>query len=239
MDELDQRCYHQMEHIFSASEYVRENLIEHYKLAPEKVTVVGMGVGKIQPFTGHKDYQNGHILFVAKQGVDGHKGGPLLCEAFKIAQKKRPDLKLVIVGGEAHRGLTSGIQNVRVTGYISWDELQELYDKASLFAMPALYEPWGQVYVEALQCKAPILGLNRNSLPEITDQGKYGILIDEPVPEAVAEGLIWAFENPEKLEQMALKGQRYCLNKYSWDSVAETIVQVMFSGSEKASYLDS
>jgi len=192
------------------------------------VTIVGMGVGKIRPFAGKKDYCNGHILFVAKQGVDGHKGGPLLCEAFKIAQEKIPDLKLVIVGGEEHRDLVNGIPNVTVTGYISWDELQQLYEKASLFAMPALYEPWGQVYVEALQCKTPILGLNRNSLPEITDGGKYGILIDEPTPQAVAEGIIWAFEHPEKLEQMALEGQTFCLDRYSWDSVAEKMCEVIF-----------
>ena len=228
MDKLDQRCCCQMEHIFSASEYVRENLIEHYKIDPGKVTVVGMGVGEIQPFTDKKDYRNGHILFVAKQGVDGHKGGPLLFEAFKIAQKKEPDLKLVIVGGESHRDLINGIPNVRVTGYIAWDELQELYNKASLFAMPALYEPWGQVYVEALLCKTPILGLNRNSLPEITEDGKYGLLVNQPTPEAVAEGLIQAFRNPDKLEQMGLEGQRHCLNKYSWDIVAKQITQVIF-----------
>jgi len=53
-----------MQHIFPASEYVREDLIGHYRIAPEKVTVAGMGVGKIQPFMGQKDYRNGHILLL-------------------------------------------------------------------------------------------------------------------------------------------------------------------------------
>jgi glycosyltransferase involved in cell wall biosynthesis len=228
VDELERKSYYQMEHIFPASEYVREDLIGRYKIDSQKITVVGMGVGKIQPFTGKKDYRNGHILFVAKHGIEGNKGGPLLFKAFEIVQKKNPDLKLVVVGAEKHRDLLKSIPNVTVTGYISWNELQDLYNKAALFAMPALHEPWGQVYVEALLCKTPVLGLNRNSLPEITDQGKYGILIDQPDPEAVAEGIIGAFQNPDKLEQMGLEGQRNCLNKYSWDIVAKKMIQVMF-----------
>jgi glycosyltransferase involved in cell wall biosynthesis len=227
MDELERRCYSQMEHIFSASEYVRENLIEHYRISPDKVTVVGVGVGKIQSFTGQKDYRSGHILFVVKHAFEG-KGGPLLFKGFEIAQKRNPDLRLVVVGGEEYRERLNGLPNVTVTGYISWDELQDLYNRAALFAMPAVYEPWGQVYVEALLCKSPILGLNRNSLPEITDQGKYGILVEHPVPEAVAEGLIQAFQNPDKLEQMGLEGQIHCLNKYTWDIVAKQMTQVMF-----------
>lgn len=121
MDELERRCYSQMEHIFPASEYVREDLIKHYQIASEKVSVVGMGVGKIQPFMGQKDYRNGHILFAVKHGFEG-KGGPLLIKGFEIAQKRNANLKLVVVGGEEYRERLNGVPNVTVTGYIPWNE---------------------------------------------------------------------------------------------------------------------
>src|SRR5262249_4486298 len=42
-EELEQVSYRQMSHIFPISEYVRQNLITHYRIPPERITVVGTG----------------------------------------------------------------------------------------------------------------------------------------------------------------------------------------------------
>jgi glycosyltransferase involved in cell wall biosynthesis len=118
---------------------------------------------------------------------------------------------------------------VTVTGFIPQEELQNLFNTAALFAMPALNEPWGLVYLEALACKTPILGLNRNSLPEITRKGQYGLLVDEPTPDCIADAILQAFSHPEKLREMGAMGQTYCLKTFSWDQVAMKIVSVMLS----------
>jgi glycosyltransferase involved in cell wall biosynthesis len=225
-EELEQESYSQIKHFFPISEYVRNNLVNYYGVNPNQITVVGTGRGSIQAFAEEKDYENGHILFVAKDRFDD-KGGPLLLEGFKIAQRQNPNLNLVIVGDDKYREQIGVIPNVMVTGYISWEELQNLFNTAALFAMPAVNEPWGLVYLEALACRTPILGLNRNSLPEITCQGEYGFLVDEPNADQVADAILSAFSNPDKLREMGLAGQKYCLEKFSWDQVASTITSVM------------
>lgn len=225
-DKLERESYAQIKHFFTISQYVRDNLIERYQVEPKRISVVGTGRGKIEPFTGEKDYKNGHILFVAK-GRFKDKGGDLLLEGFKTAQRKNPSLKLVIVGREEYQKLADSIPNVTVKGYISWEELQNLFHTAALFAMPALNEPWGLVYLEALACKTPILGLNRNSLPEITCEGKYGFLVDEPTPDCIADTILKAFSEPEKLKQMGAEGQKYCLETFSWNLVASKIAEIM------------
>lgn len=227
-ERLERESYAQIKHFFPISEYVGKNLIDRYQIEPERVTVVGTGRGKIEPFTGEKDYHNGHILFVAKNRFDD-KGGSLLLAGFQKAQQKNPSLKLVIVGQEKYKKLVGSVPNVRVTGFIPWEELQQLFYDAALFAMPALNEPWGLVYLEALACKTPILGLNRNSLPEITCQEKYGFLVDEPTPDSIAESILRAFSDPDKLRQMGTAGQKYCLEKFSWEQVAHKILNVMLS----------
>jgi glycosyltransferase involved in cell wall biosynthesis len=131
---------------------------------------------------------------------------------------------LTIVGLDELRERTIGVPNVTVTGFIPWDELQQHFHSASLFAMPALFEPWGLVYLEALASRTPILGLRRNALPEITGGGRYGFLIDEATPEALERGLLEAVSDPERLAHMAAEGQRYCLERYSWQRVADTII---------------
>ena len=225
-EQLEQESYAQVKHFFSISEYIRENLINYYQIEPNRITVVGTGRGKIEPFMGNKDYQNGHILFVAKARFED-KGGPLLLEGFKKARQQNPSLKLVIVGQKEYEQLIGSVPGVSVTGFIPWEELQNLFHTAALFAMPSLNEPWGLVYLEALACKTPILGLNRNSLPEMTDKGKYGFLVDEPTPESIAEAMLQAFSHPDKLQEMGSDGQKYCLEKFSWEQVASKIVSVM------------
>jgi glycosyltransferase involved in cell wall biosynthesis len=228
-EQLERESYAQIKHFFPISEYVRKNLINHYQIKPERITVVGTGRGsEIEPFTAEKDYRNGRILFVAKDRFED-KGGPLLIEGFKIAQRKNPSLELVILGQDQYRNLISHVPNVTVTGFIPQEELQNLFNTAALFAMPALNEPWGLVYLEALACKTPILGLNRNSLPEITRKGQYGLLVDETTPDCIADAILQAFSHPEKLREMGAMGQKYCLETFSWDQVAMKIVSVMLS----------
>jgi glycosyltransferase involved in cell wall biosynthesis len=231
LDGLEREAYMQVRHFFPESRYVRDNLVTHYGIDPDCITVVGTGRGEIEPFTGEKDYANSYILFVAKERF-ADKGGPLLLDAFKLAQAENRNLKLVVVGDDRYREKIGDVANVTVTGRVSWDRLQELFNKAALFAMPALNEPWGLVYIEALVCRTPVLGLNRNAFPEIAGDGKFGFVVDEPTPAAVAEAILDAFSAPERLREMGHAGQAYCLRTYSWDNVAKRVADVMLSERE-------
>ena len=226
-DQLEQESFAQIKHFFPFAEYVRDDLINYYKIDPARITVIGTGRGKLELFTGEKDYRNGHILFVARDRFED-KGGLILLEGFKIAQRKNPSLKLTIVGQDKYTHLNGSISNLTVNGYIPWgEELQNLFNTAALFAMPSLNEPWGLVYLEALACKTPLLGLNRNALPQITQGGQYGFLVDEPTPDLIAEAILQAFSNPEKLREMGSAGQKYCLETFTWEQVASKISNVM------------
>ena len=226
-ESLEWQAFAQVKHFFPFSEYVRENLINYYNINPNRITVVGTGRGRLKPFAGTKNYNNGHILFVAR-GRFQDKGGLILLEGFKIAQKQNPNLKLVIVGQDEYKYLNGSVPNLTVKGYIPWgEELQNLFDTSALFAMPSLNEPWGLVYLEALACKTPVLGLNRNALPEITQQGKYGFLVDEPTPQSIAQTILQAFSNPQKLKEMGDAGQKYCLERFTWERVARKIINVV------------
>jgi glycosyltransferase involved in cell wall biosynthesis len=221
-EQLEQESYAQIKHFFPTSKYVRDDLINHYQVASQHITVVGTGRGAIEPYEGEKDWANGHILFVAQHRFE-EKGGLLLLEAFKKVQAQKPRIKLVMVGGDKYRALVGNIPNVRVTGFVSKEELQRLFATAVLFAMPALDEPWGLVYLEALACKTPILGLNRKSFPEISRYGKYGFLVASPTPNCVANTIVQALSDVNKLREMGSEGQKYCLKTFSWASVATKI----------------
>ena len=221
MLEQEKNRFHRMSRIFSISEYVARDLIEFYGVSRQKITVVGTGMG--QPFPQRpKDYRSRIILFAAKLRFE-EKGGQLLFEAFQRIRAKMPDAKLIFVGQEWYPEKFAGHPGIEAYGHVSFELLQELYARASIFAMPALVEPWGLVYLEALSNGLPVLGLRRMALPEITEEGRFGFLVDEATPEAVAAGLIEALGDPEKLERMGNDSRQVIPSRYSWSRVADAV----------------
>jgi glycosyltransferase involved in cell wall biosynthesis len=227
--ETERKIFSRVKHFFPEGEHLRADLIEYYGIDPARITLVGTG-RSVNPFSGSKDYSSGHILFTAKARFR-EKGGFLLVEAFKIARAKNPALRLVMVGKESHREMIGDVPGLTVYGHLPRNRLEELFQGASLFAMPALAEPWGLVYLEALASKTPILGLRRLSLPELTDSGRFGFLVDQSTPEAVAEMLLHAMSDPKRLQRMGEEGQSWSMKKYSWDIVAGRIFDVLTADS--------
>jgi len=224
-ERLEKKSYDQMKHIFTISEYVKDNLINHYHVNPQKITVVGTGLGVIKPYFGLKDYTNGKILFVAK-GRFEDKGGHLVLKAFEMASKINSNLKLIIIGQDEYKEKIKG-NNIKVYGFLPIDDLQNIFNECSLFLMPAIREPWGLVYLEALACKMPIIGINRNSFPEISQNGKYGFGLDDENPEKLCRLLINVLSDYNNLEKMGKEGQAFCLEKFSWSKTVSKIISTI------------
>ncbi len=218
--------FDQMSHIFPIGEYLREHLIEQYKVDPAKVTAVGTGRGSLQPYYGEIDYENPTVLFAAKWGFD-YKGGDIVVQGFQLAHQKNPKLKLILVGQDSYQQQFGDLPGVTAYGFTSFEQLQEIFNSAALFALPARLEPWGMAYLEAMSCRTPVIGLNRYALPEMTQNGKYGFLMEAATPEAFAETLLKACEDPEKLRQMGIEGQKYCLENFTWEKTVETMLSVI------------
>jgi glycosyltransferase involved in cell wall biosynthesis len=210
-------------HIFTFGRYVRDNLIAHYGLSPDRVTAVGSGMGAIEPWHGPKDYARPALLFVAKHLFQA-KGGTLLLEAFRLARQRRDDLTLTIVGDERSRSFVPPQRGVTFRAHLPWKDLQQLFRDTTLLVQPMLNDPWGQVYLEAMASRTTVMGLARNGLPELVDGGRHGFLVDRADPEALAGAIVCALSDPARLERMAETAQRYVLNTHSWDRVAERIL---------------
>ncbi len=225
-EEMERRAYASTRHIFTFGRYVRDNLIEHYGVSPERVTAVGSGMGRIRPHHGPKDYIHGPLIFIAKH-LFVEKGGPLAIKAFRLARRRRPDLRLVVVGNDRWRSMIGDEPGVHVVGHLPWASLEALIHSASLLVQPMLNDPWGQVYLEAMASRTPVLGLDRNGLPEITENGRHGFLVPDADPSLVAEAILDAVDDPDRLDRMGRSGQQHVLDTYSWDRVARAVTDVL------------
>ncbi len=220
---LDRQSFEQAKHIFTLGAHVCDDLVAHYGISRQKCTAIGTGPGALMPYFGPKDYSSRSILFVAKVRFES-KGGFLLLEAFKILAARDPAVRLTIVGSDEAVRAAAGIPNVVVKSFVPAAELQELFNQASLFVLPAINEPWGMVYLEAMACRAPIVGLRRGSLPELTLDGQLGFLIDDPDPRQLADALAMALSSATKLEAMGHACQSHVLKTYTWECAVDRML---------------
>jgi len=84
------------------------------------------------------------------------------------------------------------IDEVEVVGELNPDQLEKYYEKAQVFVMPSLFEPWGNVWIEARTYQLPCIGTNVGSIPYIVEEGKTGFVVQPKNPKEIAERLIYS-----------------------------------------------
>ena len=86
---------------------------------------------------------------------------------------------------------------VVATGFVSDEELADLYSAAWLYVHPSLYEGFGLPVVEAQACGTPVVASNAASLPEALGDG--GVLVDPQDPRSFRDAFVALDEHPEDL----------------------------------------
>lgn len=201
------------------SQHVRDSVIEDYGVPASKVHAVGCGSGPLPPFEGEKTFAEGHLLFVAKH-LFSAKGGDLVLEAFRMIRAARPQTKLVLIGNDEARTKAAGIDGVEVHGFVEREVLNSYFHGAAMLFQPMLADPWGQVYLEAMKARAAVISLNVAAVPELTDNGRLGVMVDKADARALADAVLATYARPQaELDSMTREAQVRALEMHSWQAV--------------------
>jgi len=112
---------------------------------------------------------------------------------------------------------------VRFLTEVSDEELALLYNAATVFAFPSLYEGFGLPLLEAMACGAPILAGDNSSIPEIV--GNAALLVDTRDPVALAEGLARLLGDEELRGRLRARGIDHAAT-FSWASCARATTKI-------------
>ncbi len=222
-EKYDKKSYSHAKKIFTQNEWSRDYILKHYNCQPNNVINVGVGVN-LKLFNGEKDFSRNLLLIVLRKGayIEQTKGLHILLPAYRIAQKTIPNLKLAVVGtdGKEEEGVTYYYEQPR-------EITERLFQECSLYTMPAIREPNGVTFLEALANKTPFLGLGRYAVPEFAGYGKYGFYTKGDSPEEVASLIIEALSNVDRLKKMGEEGQRFVAERYTWEKVVASMLNEM------------
>ncbi len=198
--------------VFTMSDHVSTSLREQYGLSAAKVHRVNGGCNA--PLTSDPDplrFQQQRILFI---GVDWErKGGPELVKAFQIIQKSYPSATLTIVGC---RPCLPGVRNINIVGPVPQDAIPHYLEQATVFCMPSKREPFGIVFLEAMQAGLPVIASRFGAAPDFIIDGETGYKVDPFNIDQLARCIETVIGNPERSKEMGENGAALVRAKYTW-----------------------
>lgn len=161
------------EKIIVPSGFVKQDLLAHYLISPEKIKVIYEGYfldeGQQTMEIGRFKILKPFLLYVGS--AYPHKNLQKLIAVFKKLNSKK-NYQLVLVGRNDYfyQRLKKEIgddSDIIFTGYIADSELAALYEKAALYVFPSSYEGFGLPPLEAQAHGLPVAASNLSCLPEV------------------------------------------------------------------------
>lgn len=119
--------------------------------------------------------------------------------------------------------LTENDKNFIKLGFIPTEDLVALYNTATVFVFPSLYEGFGLPILEAMQCGCPVITTREGSLPEVAGEAAY--YVDAYDIKNIAEGISEVFHSNKLQNQLLEKGLDQA-KKFNWKKTAEETIAV-------------
>lgn len=166
-----------------------------------------------------------YFLFVGRFIPD--KGVHLLIEAF---QNLKTDKKLVLIGGSPNpdkyeQSIKSVIdERIIFPGYIYGEDTNYLIENAYAYVQPSLIEGLSPVILTVMGLGTPLICSNIKENIYITKDNAVNFISGDSG--SLLDALKFSLINREILLSNAKKGSLDVLNRFSWDSVANSFIDI-------------
>ncbi len=227
--------------IITDSQSSKKDIVKRVGVSADKVSVIYLSAGEefIKLKTENiklkiKEKYNLPDRFVLYVGdVTWNKNLPRLVEAVKSI-----NVPLVMVGkalvsedfdknnpwNEDLVKVQSMINNQIIRlGFVPTEDLVAIYNLATVFVMPSLYEGFGLPILEAMSCGCPVVTTKQGSLEEVA--GDAALYVDAYSKENMAEGIKKVFKDEDLQKELSKKGLKRA-EEFSWKKTAEETLEV-------------
>jgi Glycosyltransferase len=204
--------------IICVSRFTAQQVHSVLGIGKDRLRVVHHGVHMPPGYAGPRE---NIILHVG--AIQARKNVSRLITAF---EGLATDWRLVLAGSagfgaeEIQRQIaaSSARRRIEITGYVSRDQLQQLYRRASIAAFPSLDEGFGIPVLEAMANGIPVVTSNCSSLPEVA--GDAALLVNPLDVEDLKSALRALIENNGLRERLQQQGKlRAC--EFTWAAAVE------------------
>lgn len=222
--------------IITVSEALRNDLVQVYNIAPEKIIPVYNGIDT-------SFYQGQHDKSAARAklnlGDDSvvvgtvarmapQKGLNYLIEAVAAINMAQPasaeNICFVIAGdGPLRADLEDQAKSLGVgekiifPGYIK--DIPALLACFDLFVIPSIAEGLSITTIEAMAAGLPVVATRVGGLPELVKPGINGYLVEPREPSAIADAILSVLADPAAAKKLGTAGKRFAEDNFSNDKM--------------------
>lgn len=224
--------------IITDSSYIKDEAISILKLSDHMITSIPLGVDhqafKVLDKGALEKFRNGmalpkHFIFYAGN-MEPRKNLKRLLHAYReLPEFVREEYKLVLAGlegwgnGEVVKIVKTLGESVTCLGYVDAATLPYLYNLASLFVYPSLYEGFGLPPMEAMACGCPTVVSRTASLPEVCGDAAH--YVDPQDVHAITEGMYRVLADSDLQHSLSQRGLERA-KSYRWEKTAEETLKV-------------
>jgi UDP-glucose:(heptosyl)LPS alpha-1,3-glucosyltransferase len=203
--------------IIAISEMVKRNIIQNYGVPSSDIEVIynGVDIKKFHPENKMKyrsEIRQRHgledsdfvVLFMGS-GFERKGVGYLIRAVETIPQQ----VAVLIVGKGDAKKFSNIIKRQRIIFCGPQKDNDKYYAAADIFVFPTIYEPFGNVHLEALASGLPVITTRNSGAAEIIKDNVHGFVIEEPEDfRAIAEKITVFLDNREKLKSVSENARR-------------------------------
>ena len=217
--------------IITISEFSKSELIRYCKISPKKLFPILLGTEQLMHSRLDLSFLALHGLtevpyVLAVSSLNPNKNFSGLIRAIEMLGDV--NFKIVIAGGMNSKVFSDRpvfLSNfVTQVGYVTDDELRLLYQNASCFVYPSLYEGFGLPPLEAMASGCPVIVSNIASLPEVC--GEAALYCDPFDPLDIAEKIQLLMADVDLRNELIARGFER-VKKFTWDKCALETVELI------------
>jgi glycosyltransferase involved in cell wall biosynthesis len=213
--------------VTTVSENSRRDIATYMGVEPAGVEVIPVGIdpAEFAPPAPGQPRDADSILAITSADV-ALKGLVHLLEALAKLRTERP-VRLTVVGTARPGGPADAALDrlalrdaVRFTGPVPEAELVTLLQRATVVAIPSLYEGFSLPALEAMACGTPLVTTDAGALPEVVGT-KAGLRVRAGDVGELTAALQLVLDSPSLGEQLGRAGRRRVLDSYTWRATAQ------------------
>lgn len=156
------------------------------------------------------------------------KGIPYLLQAWNQLGLAQAELVLI---GEVAPEMQPFIKqwalpSVRFLGVLPQSELAKQYRASHLFVFPSVNEGLARVLLEAMSCGLPVIATERSGAEDCMKSGVEGNLVPARNVAALAEAILWHYQNPEASKAMGKAARSQIEEQFTLPHYVERVIRI-------------
>ena len=225
--EIEKTAMNEADRILSVSQFTKDQIIKHYAIDPNKITVVYNGINpEIKTRKSHA-LRDKLVIFLGR--ITHQKGPEFLLETAEKVSRVYDRVKFVVAGtGDEFTKLLESSAYKKMgskfifAGFLSKAKVDALLSMADVYFMPSVSEPFGITALEAVQHRVPSILSTQSGVTEVI---KASLRADFWDTDKYANYLYALLTYNALGDELSARAAQE-LNSLTWDHTADKIFSV-------------